>query len=60
MIRIVNNYQIETHGGFITVKHMIVSDKENNHMGTYFKYGKAKAACLRNDFNDAYKGKLYN
>ena len=59
MTRKVNNYQIETLGGFITIKHWIITDKDNNYMGTYFKFGDAKTACLNNNFTDAYQGSMY-
>ena len=48
MIRKVYDYQVETLGGFIAVKHWIITDKDNNYMGTYFKFGDAKTACLNN------------
>ena len=59
MIRQINNYIIKVYGGFIMVKHWIVYDSSNNNKGTFFKYANAKEACLSNNFEKAFKGKLY-
>ena len=54
----INGYVIEGIGGFITVRHWIVN-KDYKYMGTFFKFGDAKTACLENDFSGAYQGRLY-
>lgn len=58
-IRNVNNYSIGSFGGHILIRHWIVYDKNETYMGTFFKYGKAKEACVSGDFSGAYKGPLY-
>jgi len=60
MTREINGYRIETCGGHILVKHWIVYDKDNKALAIYFRYSKAKNACLKGNFDDGYKGKLYN
>lgn len=57
-MRNINGYTIETVGGFITIKHWIVC-KGEEFIGIYFKFGKAKTACLNEDFSGAYKKSLY-
>ena len=54
----INGYFIETCGGFITVKHWIVT-LNNEYVGTYFKFGDAKKACELKDFSGAFVGTLY-
>ena len=58
IIRNINGYQVETVGGFITIKHWIVS-LDGEHIGTFFRFADAKKACLHNDFSKAYKKTLY-
>ena len=57
--RIVNNYTIESLGGFVLVKHWIVYNDKAQFMGTFFKFRDAKTACLTDNFLDAYDGFLY-
>ena len=59
MTRQINGYTIETYGGFITVKHWTVFDKDDRQIATYFRYGDAKKACLNGNFDNGFKGKLY-
>ena len=59
MERQVNNYIIETIGGFITVKHWVVMGLDKKYKGTFFTFKDAKTACLDNDFSKAYQGSLY-
>lgn len=57
--RSINNYRIETVGGFVMVKHWIVYDKEGGFKGIFFKFKDAKEACLSDDFSKAYMDELY-
>ena len=60
MEREINGYIIKTLGGFIMVKHWVVTRKENDsYQGTFFKFGTAKDACLKENFQDAYLGRMY-
>jgi len=56
--KIVNGYEIIVCGGFITVRSWSVY-KNGEFIGTYFKFGKAKEGCLKNDFSGAFKGEIY-
>jgi len=60
MIRKINNFTIETIGGFITIKYWTVINQDNEFKGIFFKFGAARTACLNNDFSGAYKGRLYD
>ena len=60
MTRIINNFTIETMGGFITIKYWRVRNQNNEFKGIFFKFGDAKAACLNNDFSKAYMERLYD
>ena len=59
MERQINGYKVERLGGFITVKHWMVYDKDDVYQGAFFKFGTAKEACLNEDFSGAYKGRVY-
>lgn len=59
IIHKVNGYEIHTIGGFITVRHWSIFDEDGNFMGTYFTYKEAKGACIAEDFDDAFYGKMY-
>ena len=60
MIRTVNNFIIETMGGFITIKYWQVYNQDNEFKGIFFRFGDAKTACLNNDFSGAYMERLYD
>ena len=58
--RIINGYVVETRGGFITVKRWAVLDsKEENLLGVYFKFRKAKQACETKDFSGGLAEDIY-
>ena len=59
MERQVNGFTVETVGGFVTIKYWVVYNANKEYMGTFFKFGDAKTACLNNDFSEAFKEKLY-
>ena len=59
MKRKINGYNVETVGGFITVKHWIVTDSNDEFKGIFFKFNQARTACLTSDFSEAYHGRLY-
>ena len=60
MTRIINNFTIETMGGFVTIKYWQVHNQDNEFKGIFFKFGDAKTACLNNNFSKAYMGRLYD
>ena len=55
----INGCEVVSFGGFITVKHWNVY-KDGDFKGCSFKFKDAKQSCLSENFENLYKGRLYD